>query len=256
MDLKGKVAIVTGGATGIGFAIALEMAKYGADVVIASRNIDNLNKAVAEIETRGQKVTASKTNVTDKKQLVEMAAKVVNAFGKIDILVNNAAILKPKTSFLEITEDHWDEIMDTNLKGYFLCTQAVVPYMFEKRYGKIINITSMAALGTIRPGLMPYIVSKVGIIGLTKVCAKEFGPYNINVNSIAVGRIHTQMTYAANDNQEEVEEYLEYGKKVTVLGRLGEPVDIANLAVFLASDKSSFISGQIIHDDGGRIDRM
>jgi NAD(P)-dependent dehydrogenase (short-subunit alcohol dehydrogenase family) len=255
MDLDGKVIIVTGGATGIGFGIAKEMVKAGGEVVIASRNDINLKKAKDVLEGLGKTVTVYKADVTSSKQVTEMADAVYEQFGQIDVLVNNAAMITPYTPFTEITEEHWDEVIRTNLTGYFYCTQAIAPYMMKHQYGKIINITSMAALGIVTPGLAPYIVSKVGIIGLTKVCAREFGGFGINVNSIAVGRIHTQMSHTIR-TKEQIDNYLEHGIKSAVLGRLGQPEDIANLSVFLASDKSSFITGQIIHCDGGRMDRM
>lgn len=255
MDLDGKVIIVTGGATGIGFGIAKAMVKAGGTVVIASRNDINLNKAKDMLEGFGKAVSIRKTDVTNKKQVVEMATTVHEEYGQIDVLINNAAMITPYTPFIDITENHWDEVLRTNLTGYFYCTQAVVPFMMEHKYGKIINITSMAALGIVTPGLAAYIVSKVGIIGLTKVCAREFGAFGINVNSIAVGRIHTQMSHTIR-SKEQIDTYLDHGIKSAVLGRLGQPEDIANLSVFLASDRSSFITGQIIHCDGGRMDRM
>jgi len=255
MSLENKVALVTGGATGIGFGIARRFLKAGAKVVIASRNEKKLKQAAEALKDFGKPVLTIKTDITNQEQIKEMVNHTISKQGQIDILVNNAAMITPYTPFIEITLDHWNEVINTNLTGTFLCTQAVISHMIGRKYGKIINITSMAALGCITPGLAPYIVSKVGIIGLTKVCAKEFGSYGININSIAVGRIHTQMSHEIR-TKEQIEGYLEYGKRAAVLGRLGQPDDIANLAVFLASDESSFITGQIIHSDGGRMDRM
>jgi len=255
MELEGRVAIVTGGGRGIGHTIALELARAGANVIVASRNLSNLEKTAEQITSLGRRALAISVDIRFKEQTENMAEQTMKEFGRIDILVNNSAQIHPHTPILEVDERMWDQIIDTNLRGYLFCTQAVAGHMMKKRDGKIINITSMAALGIVTPGLGPYIISKTGIIGLTKVCAREFGPYGINVNSIAVGRVHTSMTDAIRTN-EEVKEYLEFGKRVSALGRNGTPEDIAHLAVFLATDNASFITGQIIHDDGGRMDRM
>lgn len=255
MRLDNRVAIVTGGATGIGMVIAAEMAGAGANVAIASRNEGNLRKAAAEIENRGRRVLAIPTDIRSKDQVAALVSETLRVFGQIDILVNNAAVISPRKPLVDLTEEDWDSAFETNLKGPFLCTQAIGRHMMGRRYGKIVNITSMSALGCVTSGLAPYIVSKTGVIGLTKVSAKEFGEYGINVNCIAVGRIITQMSRIVS-GPEELDAYIEYGKQASVLERVGTPEDIAHLAVFLASDKSSFITGQIIHDDGGRIDRM
>lgn len=256
MELNGKVAIITGGATGIGLGIAKEMADSGAAIVIASRNKAKLDAAAKKIKVRNmQKVIALPTNITKKVDVEKLVERVLEEFGQIDILVNNAAMITPYTPLLDITEEHFDEVLRTNLTGSFFAIQAVAKPMIERHYGKIINITSMAALGIVTPGLVPYIVSKSGMNGLTKTCARELGSHGINVNSIAVGRIHTQMSRDIR-NKAQIEAYLEHGKKAAIMGRLGMPEDIAHLAVFLASDKASFITGQIVHCDGGRTDRM
>jgi len=255
VQLDGKAAIVTGGGSGIGRAIALEMARAGANVVVAGRTLINLQKTVDQIKAQTRRGIAVPTDIRKKEQAENLAYQTIREFDHIDILVNNAALIHPPVPIHEVEEEIWTQMMDTNLKGYLYCTQAVAKHMIKRRYGKIINITSMAALGIVTPGLGPYIISKTAIIGLTKVCAREFGPYGINVNCIAVGRVHTPITDSIRA-PEEVKEYLEYGKYASILGRNGTPEDIANLAVFLASDKASFITGQVIHDDGGRMDRM
>lgn len=256
MELTGKVAIITGGATGIGFGIAKELAGAGAAIVIASRNKDKLDAAVTKIkEESGQKVIAVPANITQKADVEKLVETVLIEFGQLDILVNNAAMITPYTPLMEITEEHFEEVLRTNLTGSFFTIQAVAKPMIARSYGKIINITSMAALGIVTPGLVPYIVSKTGLNGLTMTCARELGSHGINVNSIAVGRIHTQMSHDIR-SKEQIETYLEHGKKAAIMGRLGAPEDIAHLTVFLASDKASFITGQIIHCDGGRTDRM
>jgi len=255
MLLQGKVAIVTGGATGIGLAIAKDMAKEGASVVLASRSVKKLEAAKAEIEAMGGVCLAIQADVGERESVKRLAGEVISQLGRIDILVNNAAILDPYTDFFEVTDDQWDRHMKTNLYGAFICTQEVCKYMKDLRYGKVINITSCAATGSMPKGTTPYLVSKVGLIGLTQMSAKELGDYNINVNCIAVGRILTDITYSLN-SPEQMEAYLEYGKKAAIMGRLGVPEDIAYLASFLASDKASFMTGQTIDDAGGRIDKM
>lgn len=257
MELRDKVAIITGGATGIGLGISREMAAAGAAVAIASRNKDKLVAATADIkETSGNKnIVAVPTDITCRADLEKLVACVLAEFGQLDILVNNAAMITPYTPLLDVTEDFFENVLRTNLTGALFAIQAAAKPMIARSYGKIINITSMAALGTVTPGLVPYIVSKVGLNGLTMTCARELGPMGINVNAIAAGRVHTQMSHEIR-SKEQIDAYLEYGKKAAILGRLGLPEDIAHLSVFLASDKASFIAGQILHCDGGRMDRM
>lgn len=255
MSLDKKVAIVTGGATGIGLAIASELAEDGARVVIASRNPDKLRKARESIKSADEQILTVCADVRSKEQVRHMAEAAISTFGQIDILVNNAAIVSAPRPFTEISEEDWDAVLETNLRGYFLCSQVVGKHMIARRYGKIINITSMAALGCVAPGTGQYIVSKAGDVALTQVCAKEFGPYGINVNAIAVGRVHTEMSHTVS-GPDGLNEYLEYGRRMSMLGRVGTPEDIARLVAFLASDNASFITGQVVHCDGGRMDRV
>jgi 3-oxoacyl-[acyl-carrier protein] reductase len=152
-------------------------------------------------------------------------------------------------------EEKWDEVLEVDLKGVFLCTQAVLPIMMKQRYGKIINISSISGDGNFDPGMSAYAAAKGGVIQLTKVTAKEAGPYNINVNSIAPGSVLTDLTYSGR-TKEYVEKHIENRKKAAALGRMGTREEIAKLALFLASDDSSFITGQLIRCDGGRLDRM
>jgi len=254
MKLEGKKAIVTGGGTGMGKAIALEFANAGADVAVCSRNLGNLEKVRAEITAIGRRSLAISADVCIKEQVDNMAKKVIDEFGRVDILVNNSGINRP-TPILDLTEDIWDLLLDTNLKGVFLCTQAVARYMVKQKYGKIINISSTAALGANEPGQAAYAASKIGVNAFTKACAREFGPYGINVNAIAPGRVLTPLIYASR-TPEQVEKFIEVGKSSAVLGRLGTPEDIAHLALFLASDDSSFISAEIIACNGGRTNLM
>jgi len=254
MKLEGKKAIVTGGGTGIGKAIALEFASAGADIVVCSRNIQNIEKVRDEITALGRDSLAISMDVRVKEQVDNMVQKVIDEFGRIDILVNNAGINRP-TPVLDLTEDTWNLIFNTNLKGLFFCTQAVARHMVKQKSGKIINISSTASFGANEPGQAAYAASKIGVNAFTKACAREFGPYGINVNAIAPGRILTPLIYASR-TPEQVEKFIEVGKSTSVLGRLGTVEEIAHLALFLASDDSAFITAEIIACNGGRTNLM
>ena len=254
MNLKDKVAIVTGGGTGIGKAIAIEFANAGADVVVCSRKLDNVEKVCKQIKDIGRQSMAISTDVRVKKQVDDMTSQVMNKFGRIDILVNNSGSGK-MVPILEMSEDVWDTVVDTNLKGVLLCTQAVAKHMIEKKYGKIINISSTCALGAIVKGQSAYVASKFAVVGFTKASARELGPYGINVNAIAPGRIPTPMVFEGM-TKEEADEFLDKGKKATTVERVGTPEDIAHLALFLASDESSFISAELVASNGGRTNLM
>jgi len=252
MKLDGKVAIVTGSARGIGEAIAKRLAAEGAAVVINARNAEGANRVAQEIQERGGKAIAIKADVSKKAEVEDMVRETLDIFGAIHILVNNAGIIR-RGSMLEMMEEDWDIVQSVNLKGTFLCTQAVLGQMMKQRYGKVINISSVAALGVKTQAA--YAAAKGGVISLTKVAAREAGPYGVNVNCIAAGRVITDLIYFGR-TKEEADEAIEAGKEATILGRVGKPEDIANLAFFLASDDSSFMSGQIIRMDGGRGDLM
>ncbi|MFC1952425.1 SDR family NAD(P)-dependent oxidoreductase [Chloroflexota bacterium] len=254
MELEGKVSIITGGSTGLGKAMALEFAKAGADVVVCSRNRTNIETVSEEIKALGRRSLAIVTDVCIKEQVISMVNKVIDEFGRVDILVNNSGISR-RASILDLAEDEWDIVIDTNLKGVFLCTQAVAKYMVEQKYGKIINITSTAALGGVEETLSSYVSSKFGVVGFTKASAREFGRYGINVNAIAPGRILTDNVYA-NRTPEQIQTWIEDSEKGCLLGRLGTPEDIAHLALFLASDNASFINAEIVACNGGRINLM
>jgi len=254
MKLEGKVSIITGGATGLGRAIALEFANAGADVAVCSRNKGNIEKMRDEIVALGRRSLAIVTDVCVKEQVANMVKKVIDEFGRIDILVNDAGTNR-SMPILDLTEDSWDVVIDTNLKGVFLCTQAVAKHMVKQKYGKIINISSTAALGGAQIGTAAYVASKFGVTGFTKACAREFTPHGINVNAIAPGRILTDLVHVAR-TPEQVKEWIETGKADCLLGRLGTPEEIAHLALFLASDDASFINAETIACHGGRTNLM
>ncbi len=254
MKLGGKKAIVTGGGTGIGKAIALEFAGAGADIAVCSRNVQNIEKVRDEIIALGRDSMAVSMDVRVREDVDNMVQQVIDEFGRIDILVNNAGTNRP-TPVLDLTEDTWNLILDTNLKGLFFCTQAVARHMVKQKSGKIINISSTASMGANEPGQAAYAASKTGVNALTKACAREFGPYGINVNAIAPGRIPTPLVYASR-TPEQVEKFIETGKSAAVLGRLGTVEEIAHLALFLASDDAAFITAEIIACNGGRTNLM
>lgn len=242
MRLKDKIAIVTGGSRGIGKAIAEKFLSEGAKVIITDI-IDEGEKFVSEAKSKGLELSFYKCDVSDFKEVEKTIEEIYKTFGKIDILVNNAGITKDKI-ILMMSEEEFDKVINVNLKGTFNFTKCVLKYMSKAKYGKIINISSIIGLMG-NAGQSNYAASKAGIIGLTKSVAKEFGKRNICVNAVAPGFIKTPMTEQLPDNVKE--EYF----KVIPLGRFGEVEDVANLVLFLASDESSYITGQVIQVDGG-----
>ncbi len=244
--LVGKVALVTGGSRGIGRAIALGLAEAGADVVIASRNLPDLEAVAHEISLKGRKALPVSANIRHLAEIDNLVKKAVDEFSRIDILVNNAATNVVFDSVFEIDERAWDIIVGLNLKGYFFLSQAVGKEMREKGSGSIINVTSEDGIRP-RIGAGVYSISKAGIIMLTQVLAQEWGQYNIRVNGIAPGVVKTRFSEALWGNliiRERTEDS-------AALGRIGEPEEIAGAAVFLASEASSYITGQTIMIDGG-----
>ncbi|MBN1332978.1 MAG: 3-oxoacyl-ACP reductase FabG [Synergistales bacterium] len=244
-DLSGKVAVITGAARGIGKAIALSMAKCGADLAILDMNVEGAGQTAEEAGKMGVKAQVYKADVSDLKQIQEIFREIRNTFGKIDILVNNAGIVSPKP-FLETNEKEWDMIMGVNLKGVYNTCFSVLPFMIEQKYGKIVNIASIAGkTGGGFFGNTIYGTSKAGVIGLTKGIAREAGPFGINVNAICPGPIETQMLA---DCPEETRQRILSG---VPLRKFGHPQDIANVAVFLSSDLASHMTGEITDVDGG-----
>ena len=243
-DLTGKVAIITGGGTGIGRGIALEFAKAGVDVVVASRNMANLEKVVEEIKALGRRSLAVATDVRIPEQVDNMVKQTVDEFGKIDILVNNAG-----ASFVcpaeDMTPNGWDAVIGINLKGPFLCSKAVAKVMIKQKSGKIINIASVAGLNA-SPGMSHYGAAKAGLINLTKTLAVEWAPHNIYVNCIAPGLVRTEGAYSAMGLDDE-------GQRAQgiPLGRAGRTEEIAYMVICLASEASSFLTGETIAVQGG-----
>ncbi|RLD14147.1 MAG: 3-oxoacyl-ACP reductase [Caldiserica bacterium] len=242
--VKDKVVIITGGAGGIGKETAKLLAKEGAKVVIFDINEERLTEAKKEIEKYGI-VEAIKADVTDFKSVSDAVKKVYEKFGKIDVLINNAGITRD--GFLSKMDiEDWNRVIAVNLTGVFNTTKAVVPYMLERGKGNIISISSVVGVyGNI--GQTNYAASKAGIIGMTKTWAKELGRKGIRANAVAPGFIRTEMTARVP------EKVINIMIEKTPLGRMGEPEDVANLLLFLSSDESSFINGQIIGVDGGLI---
>ena len=242
--VKDKVIIITGGAGGIGKETAKLLAKEGAKVVIFDINEERLTEAKKEIEKYGI-VEAIKADVTDFKSVSDAVNKVYEKFGKIDVLINNAGITRD--GFLSKMDlEDWNKVIAVNLTGVFNTTKAVVPYMLERGEGNIISISSVVGVyGNI--GQTNYAASKAGIIGMTKTWAKELGRKGIRANAVAPGFIKTEMTAKVP------EKVINIMIEKTPLGRMGEPEDVANLLLFLSSDESSFINGQIIGVDGGLI---
>ncbi|MFC2067363.1 SDR family NAD(P)-dependent oxidoreductase [Chloroflexota bacterium] len=251
--LAGKVAVITGASRGLGKQMALQFAGEGADIVLNDIREKDMEAAAQEIRESGQKVVTVMADISTKEGAKKLIDSALDSFKKVDILVNNAGV-PSRSSLLEMPVEEWDKTQTVDLKGVFLCTQAVARHMIEQKYGKIINISSATGLGTVT-GTVAYGSAKAGVVQLTKTCARELGPYGINVNSIAPGRVVTDIT-STGRTPEEVEKSIENRRNAAVLHRVGTPEDIANLAVFLASDESSFISAQTIACDGGRMDKM
>jgi len=248
-SLEGKVALVTGGSRGIGKATAIGFARAGADVVVASRKLPDLEKVADEVKSLGRRSLAVEAHVGRMEQIESLVERVVTEFGKIDILVNNAGTSPVFTSALDLEERAWDAIMNLNLKGLFFLSQAVARVMKEHGGGRIINVASMDGYKP-EVNIGAYAVSKAGVIMVTKVMARELAQYNIRVNAIAPGPIHTRLLDAhwvvAPEDKEEV-------IKRTLVGRIGEPEEIAGAMIYLASDASSYVTGQTFVVDGGTL---
>ncbi|MBM7613624.1 3-oxoacyl-[acyl-carrier-protein] reductase [Alkaliphilus hydrothermalis] len=246
MNLSGKNALVTGGSRGIGKSIALALAGAGANVIINyTSNAEAAQATVKEIEDLGVKGLAVKANIANADDVKGMMDAIEEVFPQVDILINNAGITKDNL-LIRMKEEDWDQVMDVNLKGTFLCTKAVARKMIKQKSGKIINISSVVGVMG-NPGQGNYCASKAGVIGFTKSMARELAGKGINVNAIAPGFIATDMTAVLSD---QVKEHM---LNNIPLQRYGNPEDIANVILFLSSDLSSYITGQVINVDGGMV---
>lgn len=239
-QLKNKIAIVTGARQGIGYGIAIALAKEGCNIVVSDTDLKDCQKVATELETMGVKALAVKCDVSQKQEVNNLVAQTLEKFGTIDILVNNAGIF-PFMPFEDMKEEDWDKVLDVNLKSVFLCSQAVVKVM--KSGGKIINISSIAAIVGF-PSLVHYCASKGGVDSLTRALALELAAKKINVNAIAPGAINTPGVASSDETKKQTIAMIPWQ-------RMGEPIDIANTVIFLASDKSDYITGQTIVVDGG-----
>lgn len=246
MSLEGKIALVTGSSRGIGRAIALALGKKGVNVAVNyAGNEQKAEEVVQELQELGVKAIKIRANVADEQDVKAMIKEVTKEFGRLDILVNNAGITRDNL-LMRMKVEEFDEVIETNLKGAFLCTKAVTRTMMKQRYGKIINIASIVGVSG-NPGQANYVAAKAGLIGLTKSTAKELATRNILVNAIAPGFITTDMTDVLTEDQKDAI------LSQIPLEKLGEPEDIANVVCFLASDEAKYITGQTIHVDGGMV---
>lgn len=253
--IENRVAIVTGASRGIGRATAVALAREGAKVVVNyHREKTKAEEVVKKVEKLGVTSFSIQADVGDRRAVERMVEETLGELGTIDILVNNAGVAMGGGSLLEFNEDEFDPMWRVNVKGILHCSRAVARHMMDKRYGKIVNIASVAGFGTaLLPGNMLYASTKAAVIILTKRLALELGQYGINVNAIAPGLIRTDMAMG-NRTKEEREQRIHYFKESSILKRVGEPEDIANATLFLVSDESRFITGQVITVDGGRKD--
>ena len=245
-NLSNKVAVVTGASRGIGRAIALHLAELGAKVVVNySGNQAKAQEVVSEIEANGGAAIAVQANVADPDDVAKLMKQAIETYGSLDILVNNAGITRDNL-LMRMKEEDWDAVMNTNLKGVFLCTKAVARQMMKQRAGRIINIASIVGVAG-NAGQANYVAAKAGVIGLTKTAAKELAARNIYVNAVAPGFIDTEMT------EELPEENKAQMLSQIPLAKLGKPEDVAKVVAFLASDDASYMTGQTLHVDGGMV---
>ena len=244
-DLTGHVAVITGSSRGLGQYFGRALARAGADLVITSRTLEALSEFRDEIEAMGRRVLPLELDVLDPESIHDLAAKVLDAYGKVDVLVNNAGLNIRKPS-LEVTWSDWDVILETNLKGQFFCAQAFAPHMIERGYGRIINVGSCTSVFGME-GIVPYTASRGGVLQMTKGLAAEWGEHGITVNCLAPGWFET----AQNRVLYQDEAWVDKLNDRIPLDRPGHPRDLDGTVVFLASGASAYITGQIILVDGG-----
>lgn len=241
--LNEKIAIVTGGSRGLGRAIALALAREGAEVIVCSRTVAANEETVSAIKAEGGSAHSFQVDVTDADSVSAFVKDVIERFERIDIFVNNAGVTADNL-LLRLKEADWDKVIETNLKGTFNCMKAVARPMIKQRSGKIINMTSVVGMVG-NPGQANYCASKAGVIGLSKSVARELASRNVTVNCVAPGLIRTDMTDSIADKARE------QALALIPLGRMGEPEDIAEIVTFLASPASDYITGEVIRVDGG-----
>ena len=248
-NLEDRAAVVTGAGRGIGAAAARRLAVGGARVAVLDVREELCAETVGAITAAGGTALALGCDVAQAAQVDAAFARVAEAFGRVDILVNNAGVLRDNLLF-KMTEEEWDTVLGVHLKGSFLCSRAAQQYMVRQRYGKIVNLSSVSALGN--RGQANYASAKAGLQGLTKTLAIELGPYNINVNAVAPGYIDTEMTRAtARRVGLDPEAAIARAAEATPLRRVGQPEDVANVIAFLVSDEAGFVSGQVLYVNGG-----
>ena len=247
--LTGKVAVVTGGSSGIGQAIACAMAEEGADIAMCYLSNDSgAQETARRVQASGRKFLSVKTDISQRDQVDGFAGKVLETFGDVDILVNNAGFIIRRSTFLELDEQLWDDCMTLNLKSVYMCCQAFLPSLTRRPGGCIISMSSVASRNGSPGQTIHYAVAKAGINTLTLGLAKEFGDKGLRVNAIAPGTVETPLLTKSDTPQD----WFDGRLKNTILGRLGKPEEIAAMAVYLASDFGSFITGQVIDVNGGR----
>ncbi len=251
MLLMDRVAIITGGARGIGRGIALKFAEEGCFLAVADVLTTEAKETLGQVSKKGREGIFVQCDISNSQQVQDMVDQVLNKFGKIDILVNNAGVGPPPKSIMDVSEEEWDRVLAINLKGVFLCCKAVVPHLKKRGYGKIINISSLAAVAPPAPNVN-YSSAKAGVLGLTLDLALELAPFNICVNAILPGAIPTDMWNSIvppGANREDF--FAEVGKTIAPMERLGTPEEIGGAALFLASELSSYVTGDRIIVGGG-----